>query len=114
MEAEKIRKEYNEMLKLVKNRLGEVKENRVNCYFCKKCGHITKTVDIDAGVTPFMHECEKCGELAISSFYKDIAPNSSPTQEWYRPTLEESLKIKSDGLLRHIFSGGLNIRKIKL
>ena len=34
--------------------------NRVNCYVCK-CGHITKTKDIDAGVTPMMFTCESCG-----------------------------------------------------
>ena len=87
--------------------------NRVNCYKCV-CGHITKTKDIDPGVTPFMHRCEKCGKMANSSFYVDIAPQQKPTEEWYRPSLKEVMKLRSDiFLLDHIFNGGLNVRKIK-
>jgi regulator of RNase E activity RraB len=87
--------------------------NRVNCYSCK-CEHITKTIDIDAGVTPFMFTCEKCGGDAHSSFFKDIAPNQKPTFEWYRPDLKQVLKLRSKpGLLDHILSGGLDYRRIK-
>ena len=87
--------------------------NRVNCYKCV-CGHITKTKDIGPGVTPFMHRCEKCGKMANSSFYVDIAPQQKPTEEWYRPSLKEVMKLRSDiFLLDHIFNGGLNVRKIK-
>lgn len=87
--------------------------NRVNCYVCS-CGHITKTRDIDPGVTPAMHQCESCEKLAHSTFYRDVAPTVKPTQEWYRPTLDECLKSKkSEALLDHIFKGGLLCRPIK-
>lgn len=35
--------------------------NRVNCYTCKGCGHILKTIDINYGVTPMFMTCDKCG-----------------------------------------------------
>jgi len=88
--------------------------NRVNCYTCQSCSGITKTKDVDAGVTPFMHSCVYCGQTAYSSFYKDIAPSIKPVQEWYRPTLAQCLKMRSDeGLLEHVLNGGLDVRKIK-
>ena len=109
MNKKQIEKEYKEMLK---KRVGKVAENRVNCYVCD-CGHITKTIDVDSGVTPMFYLCEKCGSRATSSFYKDIAPELKPTQEWYRPTLEET--IKAEPFLRnHILSGGLDVRKISV
>lgn len=88
-------------------------KNRVNCYTCA-CGHVTKTKDIDAGCTPFMHSCEKCGGMARSTFYNDIAPNQMPTEEWYRPTLKQLMKMRNDEpMLDHIFGGGLDVRKIQ-
>ncbi len=109
-----IERRYNKLLEDVK-----IKDyykidltNRVNCYICS-CGHITKTKDVDAGVTPMFYNCEKCNGQARSSFYKDIAPNQQPTQEWYRPTLKQVLKMKThDGMIEHILNGGLDIRKI--
>ena len=87
--------------------------NRVNCYTCI-CGHITKTRDVDAGVTPFMHKCEKCGKVAYSTFYKDISPNQKPTEEWYRPSLMECMKLRHEYyMLDHVLNGGLLVRKIK-
>lgn len=86
--------------------------NRINCYVCD-CGHITKTKDIDAGVTPFYFNCEKCGGMARSTFFTDIAPQQPPTFEWYRPSLEECLKMrKKPELLEHILKGGLRYRSI--
>lgn len=87
--------------------------DRVNCYMCE-CGWITKTKDIDPGVTPFFFTCEKCNGMAKSSFYKDIQPFQKPTFEWYRPTLKQILKMrKKPGMLDHIFNGGLDYRKIE-
>lgn len=88
--------------------------NRVNCYTCPTCKHITKTKDIDAGVTPFLFDCERCGGNATSTFFKDIAPTQEATFEWYRPTLKQLFKMrKNPNLLDHILNGGLDYRKIK-
>lgn len=102
---------YKNMLELAKDR----KVAGVNCYSCSNCGHITKTVDVDAGVTPMMHKCEKCGHMAESSFYNDIAPGVDPTEEWYRPSLEQVLKVRKTqpGLVQHVLNGGLDCRKIQ-
>ena len=67
-------------------------DNRVNTYRCE-FGHITKTIDVDRGVTSFMHICATCGKLAHSSMYKDMAPVLDPVEEWYRPSLEELLSV---------------------
>ena len=91
----------------------EVEPNRVNCYFCSSCNHITKTRDIDKGVTPFVHSCESCDSTAKSSFYEDIATDKEPTQEWYRPTLKEFEKARKNlDLYEHLKNGGLVMRKI--
>jgi len=86
--------------------------NRVNCYVCDHCGHVTKTKDIAAGVTPMFHKCEACGKTARSSFYKDLRPLNPPTEEWYRPDLKEVLKMQNDALIEHVLSGGLCTRKV--
>jgi hypothetical protein len=116
MESQRqIKKRYNELIKSVENDEFYKTDltNRVNCYVCEKCGHVTKTIDIDSGVTPFMHSCEKCGETASSTFYKDIRPDQKPTQEWYRPDLQQVLKMRTNfGLLDHILQGGLDVRNI--
>lgn len=86
--------------------------NRFNCYVCS-CGHITKTKDVDAGVTPFMFTCEECGNFARSTFYNDIVPDKLHTIEWYRPSLKEILKLrKKPSSLEHVLNGGLMHRKI--
>ncbi len=89
--------------------------NRVNCYTCDVCNRITKTIDRDAGVTPMFHACENCRHpRARSSFYSDISPHLNPSQEWYRPTLDEVLKMKNESaLVEHVLSGGLLVRGIK-
>jgi len=86
--------------------------NRINCYVCS-CGHITKTKDVDAGVIPMMHNCESCDAFAYSTGFKDVAPDQPHTQEWYRPTIGQTLKLrKNPGLLEHVLAGGLNLRKL--
>lgn len=111
-----VTRRYASMLKKCADRrmFGEG-GNGVNCYVCKTCGHITKTIDVDKGVTPFMHTCEECGQFAQSTMYYDVAPDKEPTQEWYRPTIEQCLKMrgKHETLLEHVLDGGLDIRKIK-
>lgn len=111
-----IEKKYANLLKdIAENDFYKVDlTNRVNCYKCAKCGHVTKTKDVDAGVTPFIFECESCGGEAHSSMYRDIRPSQQPTIEWYRPTLEQVIKMKNKPmLLDHILMGGLDYRPIK-
>lgn len=105
-----IKRRYAKMLK----GKSHLDIGNVNCYICDKCDHITKTIDIDDGVTPFLHRCEKCGEFAESTFYNDVIPDKKPTQEWYRPTLEQCMKLrkKDESLLEHVLNGGLVSRLI--
>ena len=96
----RIKKQYTDLLKIVKtsNFFKTDLSKLVNCYVCE-CGHITKTIDVDAGVTPFFHICEKCGQKAKSTLYIDIAPQQQPTQEWYRPSLDQVISIKNNDSL---------------
>jgi RNase P subunit RPR2 len=110
-----IQREYNKLLQDVatKDFYKVDLTNRVNCYVCQSCHAITKTIDVDSGVTPFIHLCENCNGEAHSTFYKDIVPNRQPTQEWYRPSLKEVLKMRNkEGMLEHILQGGLDVRLI--
>lgn len=115
MEPKEIETKYSKLLKDVEtNDFYKIDlTNRVNCYKCPECDIITKTIDIDAGVTPSMHRCEVCGGFANSTFYRDIAPHQKPTQEWYRPTFEQVKKMKNPRMIEHILMGGLDNRKIK-
>ena len=85
--------------------------NKENCYTCTACGHITKTIDIDPGTTPMFFQCEICDSRAVSSMYRDIAPDKEPTQEWYRPALKKVKKMQP-AFVDHIMMGGLLSRKI--
>ena len=102
-----IAKRYNSMMKLVEGK--EIQSQRINCYTCNSCKHVTKTIDMAVGTTPFMHTCEECGDFAHSSMYNDISPNKKPTQTWYRPSLNDCYKLrrKNPEVLEHIFMGGL-------
>lgn len=115
MKKSLIRKRYQELISKIKS--GEYYGNidlvnRVNCYVCPSCNHITKTKDIDKGTTPFMHFCERCGELARSTFYRDILPVKQAVHAWYRPSLNETVKLKGADL-DHVLKGGLFCRKIE-
>lgn len=103
-------------LKMLKANSKPVPPNRVNCYTCGSCKHITKTIDVDHGVIPFMHSCEKCNGTATSSFFRDIAPLLKPTQEWYRPSFKQVwnlYKKQQHDMVEHIMKGGLDVRKIQ-
>lgn len=112
-----VTKKYNQLLQdVAKKDFYKIDlTNRVNCYKCNsfKCGHITKTRDIAAGVTPMFFECGMCGGQTTSTMYKDIAPDQEATFVWDRPTLAETMKFrKKPGLLNHILKGGLVVRKL--
>lgn len=113
-----VEREYAKLLKEVATEDFYTKvdlTNRVNCYCCQVCHKVTKTRDIDSGVTPFIHTCSHCGGEAHSTFYRDIAPTMQPIQEWYRPTLKQVLAMRSkhEMLLDHVLQGGLDVREIE-
>jgi len=85
-----------------------VEENKVNCYSCTVCSHVTKSIDADNGVSSFMIACEKCGKQATSSFYQDLIPGREPTIKWVRPELSVVIKArKKPDLLKHYLDGGM-------
>lgn len=57
---------YNKMLIESKK---EDNSPTINCYVCDSCQHITKTIDVDNGVTPMFKKCNNCNGYAKSSFY---------------------------------------------
>jgi len=83
-----------------------------NIYTCSKCRHQMVTVDRDDGTTPFMTSCPICKSPAQSSFY-NVDQKLQPTHEWYKPTEEETKKLKA-GTLEHVNMGGLLLRNICL
>ena len=117
MESQReIERKYNKLLQKVANDDYYKVDltNRINCYVCQTCGHVTKTKDVDAGCTPMMFNCEKCKSTARSTFFKDIAPNEKHTIEWFRPTLKQVLKMRRNpAMLEHIFNGGLDFRRVE-
>ena len=113
---DRIKEKYLETLKLVSERSAE-RAGTTNCYTCEKCHRSEKYIYIDSGVTPFMNTCNFCGELAQSSFGRDIIPGIPATREWFRPELEEILELKNStnpedhSQLEHYLNGGLESRK---
>jgi hypothetical protein len=91
-----------------------MKEPRINVYRCRG-GHLTVTVDVDEGVTPFMMGCKHpgCDSDAVSSF-DPRGPKPShipePEWEWFKPSPAE-LKKMDLGMREHCQRGGLDLRK---
>ena len=85
--------------------------NRVNIYVCLRCGMITKTKDVDPGVTPFMIGCPICNGDAHSNFYNDTAPHLEPSHKWYRPRFDEFFKLNKYEK-EHVLKGGLLLTQI--
>ena len=84
---------------------------KVNVYICPKCKKKHVTRNRNAGVTPFMIDCENpdCDEMARSCFYK-VPQSLPPAYEWYSPNTEER-KGMSVQTLDHVEIGGLLLRK---
>lgn len=113
-ERNKIENEYNQLMYDVKTHEFYTRinlENRFNCYVCG-LGHITKTKDVDAGVTPFIMKCDECGSEAKSTMYRDISPDKPHTGEWFRPSLKRVQKMHP-WMREHVLQGGLEYRKIE-
>lgn len=67
-----------------KNKQGR---DYLNTYVCEKCGHHVLTLDLEAGVTPFMILCERCDGTMTSRCYHQHQPNFL----WYRPKTYDEL-----------------------
>ena len=115
MSVRKVTKLYNAIVETLKDE--EVRG--VNYYICSNPNpHITITKDSVAGTTSFIISCPICKCGAKGNFYKkpdNILSKELPTHEWYRPTLKETLKLRSKNpqLLEHILMGGLELREIQ-
>lgn len=109
-----VKRQYERLMLDVKNDpyyKGDI-TNRVNTYSCVKCGHETQTKEVDAGCTPMSIQC-KCGGISRSHFYVGIA-EKEPEKEWYRPSIQEVLKLRNKPrILEHVLKGGLLLRDIK-
>lgn len=85
---------------------------KLNVYVCPK-KHLTTTVDVDEGVTPFMLGCKMpgCNEMAQSSFYPKQRPIPMhipmPLWEWYKPDINKVSSFERD----HVEKGGLLLRR---
>ena len=87
--------------------------NKINTYTCPN-GHVTVTIRLDEGVTPFALRCHQklnekhnCTEFAKSAFYQ-CDQSLNPEYEWFKPT---DIKKVAKGLREHVKQGGLVLRK---
>lgn len=95
---------------------GRAGIGKKNIYICRTCGHGFVTVDRDAGVTPFMTNCDRapCAAPAYSFFYgapQEMLKDIEPAYEWYRPS-DEELAGKPDPVKDHVAHGGLLMRRV--
>jgi len=82
-------------------------QGKKNVYICDDCGHGFVSMDVDAGVTPFLTSCLNCGALAKSMCYKIPQPLlGTPAVTWLRPRKEIWGKF-SIGIQQHLEKGGL-------
>jgi hypothetical protein len=92
---------------------GFKNEGRKNLYQCERDpSHLIVTVDLEAGVTPFLIECERCKEeghrASMKSAMYHLHAMTVATHEWYRP---DSLAGFSRWTRDHLEKGGLILRK---
>ena len=117
MTKKHIKTKYSSMLASIEQNKESMAEKKgmVNCYTCESCGHVQKLMYADTGVTPFIISCNVCTSgHSKSSFLRDTRPFVIAEQEWFRPSLEETLKLKSDWELEHVLNGGLLRRQRKI
>lgn len=101
--------------KAIANNTGEPDE-AILMYKCKSCLKSVVTQQSNVGTTPMKLTCPQCGGAANHYTPGDEEVIEGPTYEWYRPDAHELFKLrrKDPGLLDHVFSGGLLLRKLKL
>ncbi|KQW22131.1 hypothetical protein ASC80_01670 [Afipia sp. Root123D2] len=95
-----------------KQEAPEAFKGKKNIYVCDAChGHIV-TIDVDAGVTPFMINCRahpRCKGTMRSSMYRVFDQDMAASHEWYRPTPDDCLR---PGEIEHVLKGGLLLRTV--
>lgn len=108
MEREDIEKKYNELVKSIESKIMYDGRGKVDRYTCDTCGHIIYTTYRDKGVTPFTIRCTRCGGTKYhdKTYDKKTVPGYVNVMDWYRPTLEQTLKMP-DRVIEHILNGGL-------
>lgn len=74
-------------------------QHQINQYTCKN-GHVTTTLDIHEGTTPFLTSCPDCGIAAASAFYR-CDQSLDADLIWYRPTRVSEVNRE------HVEMGGL-------
>lgn len=108
MKKEDIEKKYNELVNTIEPKLMYDGRGKVDRYTCEDCGHSIYTTYRDKGVTPFTIKCKKCGGTKYhdKTYDKKNVPGYVLVMDWYRPTLEKTLKM-SDEMIDHVLNGGL-------
>lgn len=109
MNKEQIKKEYNELVNSIEEMRMYDGRNTVDRYVCKRCGAHLYTTYIDKGVTPFTIQCRRCSVGTMihdKTFRKETIPSYIVVLGWYRPTLEQTLRM-SEGAISHVLKGGL-------
>lgn len=108
MKKEDIEKRYNELVKEIEGKIMYDGRGKVDRYTCDTCGHIIYTTYRDKGVTPFTIKCTRCGGTKYhdKTYDKKTVPGYVVVMDWYRPSLEDVLKM-SDGMIEHVLNGGL-------
>lgn len=103
-----IKIDYNKLVSEIEDRRMYDGRNTVDRYTCDTCGYMIHTTYKDKGVTPYTIQCTRChGTMHHNkTFDKKTVPDFVPIFDWYRPTLEQTLKI-SGGMIEHILNGGL-------
>lgn len=108
MTKEQIEKQYNKLVSEIEEKKMYDGRGTVDRYICDTCGHIIHITYKNKGVTPFVMRCPKCsGDMVHKhTFKKDTVPGWVEVKNWYRPSLEEVLKMDK-GTTEHILNGGL-------
>lgn len=108
MKREDIEKAYNKLVTEIEEKQMYDGRGTVDRYVCDTCSDMMHTTYKDKGVTPFTMMCPKCCGTMYhrQTFTKESVPHWVEIKNWYRPTLEQMLKM-NEGTIKHILDGGL-------
>lgn len=83
-----------------------------NIWNCGRCGTRIVADHKDEGVTPFMIDCVKCGDIAYSQFYSlsEADEQLEVEFEWYTPKGRQYRRLKVYDR-EHVDNGGLLMRR---